>query len=197
MARCLALRLLKNRANFIVKLGNTLKLEEATVAILKTFTFIFLIGLLQGCATKLEKGYAAYKAEQYDLSRQYWQPLAEKNDPAAQYLTAKLWEHGVGATPRDLEKAMDLYYLSANNGYLPAMTALARLQIQFNEEESAFSWLRYAARWDYEMAKTMLKQYGRPIPTADFKAHYPPTPRLPADSGKQQTQQLGNKQNSH
>lgn len=146
-----------------------MKVEEATVAISKTFAFILFIGLLQSCSTKLEKGYAAYNAEQYDLSRQYWQPLTLKNDPAAQYLTAKLWEHGVGSTERDLEKAMELYYLSANNGYLPAMTALARLQIQFKQYEAAFSWLRYAARWDYEMAKIMLEQNGRAVPVADLK----------------------------
>ena len=155
---------------------------------LTIITFILFISFVQGCSNKLEKGYVAYKSQQYDLSKRHWQPLAEKNDPAAQYLIAKLWEHGVGSTPQDLEKAMDLYYLSANNGYLPAMTALARLQIQFNEEESAFSWLRYAARWDYEMAKVMLKQYGRPIPTADFKTHHALNTRKPAGSGKQQSQ---------
>ena len=53
-------------------------------------------------------------------------PLAEKGEPEAQYRLAGLYRSGKGVS-KDLDKATDLYHVSAQTGHADAQYAFAQI----------------------------------------------------------------------
>ncbi len=63
----------------------------------------------------LEDGVAAYHDKAYAKAAEIWRPLAEKGDPAAQYLLGTLYAEGKGVDRNDTT-AFTLFQRAANQG---------------------------------------------------------------------------------
>lgn len=136
---------------------------------LRKYAWIVVLSLaLSACADQLNLGVEAYNRGDYDAAAAYWNPLAKTGDPYAQYNLGLLWENGLGKTPRRPEEAARWYLQSANQGYTPAMVALAKLQWRSGHQEAALSWLTLAARWNDQSARSLLASMGKPVPAADL-----------------------------
>lgn len=61
----------------------------------------------------------------YDAAKRLREPLKE-NEPWAQYYSSFLYAYGAGGFERDYEKANELAYSAAQEGFLPAMLDQAR-----------------------------------------------------------------------
>ena len=66
-------------------------------------------------AGPLEDGVAAYHGKEYAKAAELWQPLAEKGDPAAQYLLGTLYVAGKGVKQNDATAFM-WFQRAANQG---------------------------------------------------------------------------------
>jgi len=130
-------------------------------------TIASLIGV-SACATPVQKGLTAYNQGSFDQAAAQWNGPAAQGDPAAQYNLGLLWENGLGSTPKDLNQAAAWYLKSANQGFLPSMTALARIQLGADNRAAALSWLNLAARWNDQAAIASLAQLGQPVPAPDL-----------------------------
>ncbi|MGE3744911.1 MAG: hypothetical protein AB7G25_04190 [Sphingomonadaceae bacterium] len=87
---------------------------------------------LSGCATGVEKGLAAYNQGSFDQAAVEWNGPALRGDPVAQHNLGLLWEHGYGSTPKNLNEAANWYLRAAQQGFVMAMVALARVQLAMN-----------------------------------------------------------------
>lgn len=86
--------------------------------------------ILFGCSVSLSslagvnEGIRAYNRGDFATSFREWQTLAKKGDARAQFYLAYLYEHGNGVR-RDHDKALMWYTLSAEQGNVEALYALA------------------------------------------------------------------------
>ena len=127
--------------------------------------------LLTGCASQsINLGVNAYNQGNYDLAASYWNPIAKKGEPVAQYNLGLLWEQGLGSTPLNKAEASQWFLLSAKQGYVPAMVRLARIQKENGAEEAAISWFNIAARWGNTDAISALQSWKKSVPPADLLA---------------------------
>ena len=127
--------------------------------------------LLPGCATPnqhLQLGVNAFNQGKYDIAANHWNPLAKNGNLFAQYNLGLLWESGLGRTPKNKNEAANWYFLSAQQGYVPAMVRLAHIQKTNGYEEAAHSWYTLAARWGDQDAIAALSALGVAIPEADL-----------------------------
>jgi TPR repeat protein len=131
-----------------------------------TFAFLF-----SGCANQnIDLGVNAYNKGDFDLAASYWNPIAKKGNPVAQYNLGLLWEQGLGRTPKNKTEAANWFLLSARQGYVPAMVSLGKIQKEYGLNDAAISWLNLAARWGSIDAIKELKSWGKPVPPADLLA---------------------------
>ena len=126
--------------------------------------------MTSGCATAVEKGVVAYNQGSYDQAATQWNGPAQKGDAAAQYNLGLIWENGYGSTPKNPNEAAGWFLRSAQQGFVPAMLGLARVQLAMNNRVPAISWLTLAARWNDQTAISSLMQLGQPIPAPDLFA---------------------------
>jgi TPR repeat protein len=125
---------------------------------------------LSGCATGVEKGFAAYNRGSFDQAAAEWNGPAQRGDAAAQYNIGLLWENGHGSTPKNLDQAAEWYLRSAQQGFVLGMLGLARVQLAMNNRVPAISWLTLAARWNDQSAITTLMSLREPVPAPDLFA---------------------------
>lgn len=109
-----------------------------------------------------------YNQGQYDQAAAMWNGPAQNGDYAAQYNLGLLWRDGLGSTPKNINEAANWFYLSANQGYVPAMVRLAEVQLQLGNRTPAITWLNLAARWGDSEAIRHLQSLGQPVPSADL-----------------------------
>jgi ankyrin repeat protein len=88
-------------------------------------------------------------------------PLAEKGDPEAQYRLAGLYRAGKGVS-KDLDKATELYHVSAQTGHADAQYAFAQIIEKSNDSPSALNearrWYKKSAAQGNERAIVKLEQ---------------------------------------
>ena len=118
----------------------------------------------------LQRGVEAYNSGNYDEAARKWTGIAQAGDARAQYNMGLLWAEGLGSTPRDPNQAMEWFLKAANQGFVPAMVALARVQLATDQPDPALSWLNLAARWNDATAIGMLGSMGAPVPQPDLFA---------------------------
>ena len=133
------------------------------------FIILIFCALLSSCANQeLKFGVDAFNVGNYDQAAIHWNPLATQGDPYAQYNLGLLWEDGLGSTEKNISEAANWYYLSAQQGYVPAMLRLANIQKANGFDEFALSWYVMAARWGNPDAVSALRAWGKPIPDPDL-----------------------------
>ena len=133
--------------------------------------WIVILFFFLGCASQnINLGASAYNNGDYNLAAKYWNPLAKQGNYVAQYNLGLLWEQGLGSTPLNKNEASQWFLLSAQQGYVPAMVRLARIQKENGYEEAALSWFNLAARWGNTDATTALRSWGKYVPQADLLA---------------------------
>lgn len=144
---------------------------HAGLLMIRIAFFLVLSCLISGCASQnIQLGVNAYNQGNYDLAARYWNPIAQKGNPVAQYNLGLLWEQGIGSTPKNKAEASQWFLLSAQQGYIPAMVRLAKIQKENGYDDAATSWLSLAARWGNTDAINELRNWGMPIPAADLLA---------------------------
>lgn len=74
----------------------------------------------------LASGFAAYDRGDYRTALSEFRVLADQGDAAAQFVLGRMYENGQGVRP-DRQAAIDWYSRSAQQGYAPATTQLARI----------------------------------------------------------------------
>lgn len=129
-----------------------------------------LLATTSGCATAVEKGVVAYNKGSFDQAVAQWNGPAQQGDAAAQYNLGLIWENGYGSTPKNPNEAAGWFLRSAQQGFVPAMLGLARVQLAMNNRVPAISWLTLAARWNDQTAISSLMQLGQAIPAPDLFA---------------------------
>lgn len=135
---------------------------------IRSLIAIASVALISGCATPVERGVAAYNRGSYGQAAAQWNGPAANGDPAAQYNLGLLWENGQSSEGKNLNEAAAWYYRSANQGFIQAMVALARVQLEQGNRVAAVSWLTLAARWNDQTAITSLMQLRESVPTPDL-----------------------------
>lgn len=85
---------------------------------------IATVALSMAQAQDYNDGLIAASAGDYNTAVMKWKPLAEKNNPMAQFNLALMYHRGLGVG-MDEKKAVSLYKQSANNGYKLAQEFLA------------------------------------------------------------------------
>ena len=92
-----------------------------------------LVLLILGCQThKLNMGVEAFNRGQYDSAAEHWNQIAINGNPRAQYNLGLLWESGLGKTAKNPTEAAAWFAKSATQGFVPAMTKLAKIQADLN-----------------------------------------------------------------
>jgi len=132
---------------------------------------ILVLAASSGCATTknpIDAGVEHYRRGEYDQAATLWNPLAQAGNPIAEHNLGLLWEYGHGRTPKNPNQASLWYLRSAKQGYVPAMSKLARIQMQAGHEKAAVSWATLAARWGDQSARRLLWGWDKPIPEPDL-----------------------------
>lgn len=88
------------------------------------FALIATVVLSIAQAQDYNDGLLAASEGDYNTAVMKWKPLAERNDPMAQFNLALMYHRGLGVQ-MDEKKAVSLYQQSANNGYKLAQEFLA------------------------------------------------------------------------
>lgn len=136
----------------------------------KVSIIIFSCITLLSCAAfdPVNIGKIQYDKGNYDEAAKWWNEPATNGNMYAQFNLGLLWLHGLGSTPKNLNEAANWFLLSAQQGYVPAMPALAGVQLQLGHKEAAISWLNLAARWNNQISQYTLRKMGLPVPQADL-----------------------------
>ncbi len=132
--------------------------------------FLTITILLTSCGTsfKVNQGVTFYNQGLYNQAAAQWNGPARQGDHSAQYNLGLLWRDGLGSTPENLNEAANWFYLSAKQGYVPAMVRLSEVQSRLGNETPAISWLILAARWGNSEAIQQLKEKGLQAPLPDL-----------------------------
>ncbi|HEY3198525.1 MAG TPA: tetratricopeptide repeat protein [Nitrospirales bacterium] len=89
-----------------------------------TAAFVFALGSVS--FAHLKDGIDAYHEGKYSLALQELRPLAEENDPEAQFYIGVMYAKGRGV-PQDYQAAVHWYQLAAEQGFPKAMSNLAAM----------------------------------------------------------------------
>jgi TPR repeat protein len=124
----------------------------------------------------LEDGVAAYQDKAYAKAAEFWRPLAEKGDPAAQYLLGALYMEGKGVE-RDDAIAVMWFQRAANQGDARAQYNLGASYaegagVQKSEVEAA-KWFQRAADQGMVFAQVnlaLLYAAGKGVPQDNVEA---------------------------
>ena len=106
-----------------------------------------------------------------DLDLLWQSKMAVYGDADGQYRLAQIYEKGTGV-PRDLEKAIHYYQLSATQNYLPSALELGRLfsnEKAVRDEKKSIEWYTYAANRGEIQAENYLFHYYDELPEPDKK----------------------------
>lgn len=97
----------------------------------------------------------SFDSEDEDLS---WEiHHADLGDAESQYKIAQIWMEGK-KIPKSVERAIDYYKKSAEQGYIPAIMALAHLYEKNGETEMASAYYLKAAERDYAPAELIVSR---------------------------------------
>ena len=140
-----------------------------TVAVATAFT-------TSGISGPLEDGVAAYQDKAYAKASEIWRPLAEKGDPAAQYLLGTLYVEGKGVERNDATAVM-WFQRAANQGDARAQYNLGASYaegagVQKSEVEAA-KWFQRAANQGMVFAQlnlALLYAAGNGVPQDNVEA---------------------------
>ena len=120
-------------------------------------------------------GWAQIPVPDQDLNLLWQAKIAEYGDPVGEYELAKIYETGKDV-PKDLQKAIHYYQLSAAQSYLPAAMELARIfdnEESVKDEKKSVEWYTFAANRGEMQAENYLFHYYDELPEPDKeKAFY-------------------------
>ena len=110
-------------------------------------------------AQDFDKGYAAYKAEDYATAFKEWTPLAEQGYDEAQYNLGFMYSNGQGVI-QDHKEAVKWYKLAAEQGYATAQFNLGLMyedgQGVLQDYKEAVKWYKLSAEQAYAKAQSNL-----------------------------------------
>ena len=110
-------------------------------------------------AQDFDKGYAAYKAEDYATAVKEWTPLAEQGYDEAQYNLGFMYSNGQGVI-QDHKEAVKWYKLAAEQGYATAQFNLGLMyedgQGVLQDYKEAVKWYKLSAEQAYAKAQSNL-----------------------------------------
>ena len=106
---------------------------------------VSLVSLLSWqISAQAEAGVDAYRVGEYTQAAQIFTQQAPKNADG-QFAMAEMYLYGYGL-PRNTDKAVEWYMLSASNGYLPALQVISRYELLIKKQpEEALKWFKKAA----------------------------------------------------
>ena len=124
----------------------------------------------------LEDGVDAYHDKAFDKAAEIWRPLAEKGDPAAQYLLGTLYVEGKGVE-RDDTTAFTWFQRAANQGDARAQYNLGASYVEGagiqKSETDAAKWFLRAANQGMAFAQlnlALLYAAGKGVPQDNVEA---------------------------
>ena len=139
----------------------------------KKYPWVILLPIiiLFACSTnsQIDRGVGYYNQGKYDDALIQWLYPAQQGNHIAQHNMGLLWRDGLGSTPKNLNEAANWFYLSAQQGYPPAMVRLAEVQSMLGNDAPANTWLHLAARWGNAEAIQHLRRKGLTVPQADLQ----------------------------
>lgn len=113
----------------------------------------------------LQAGLDAYFDEDYGLALENLQPVAEADDPIAQFFLGEMYLHGKGVD-RDFEQAALWYERAALNGHPEAQAAIGSLEMLGlgvpQHRTSGYFWLIASVVWvDSELRRDAMSALGQ------------------------------------
>ena len=90
-----------------------------------------------------QKGYAAYKSDDYATALREWTPLAEQGIAAAQFFLGLMYRNGHGVT-QDYKTAIKWYTLAAQQGFAAAQY---NLSVMYDSGQGVIQDNVYAHMW--------------------------------------------------
>ena len=109
-------------------------------------------------------GVEAFKKKDYEATYRFFKPLADQQDPKAQFGLGLLYRNGLGVR-RDLRKAYDYYKAASEQGYAKAQYNLGILILYLAKNndkfdaQNAVAWLKLAAQQDVARAQYHLGMF--------------------------------------
>ncbi|WP_376696203.1 hypothetical protein [Wenzhouxiangella sp. EGI_FJ10305] len=126
------------------------------------------VTLLAGCGkSSLIKGNEAFRSGDYASAESHWRELAKAGGADAQHNLGVLELHR-----DDAAAAARWWQQAVAQEFVPAMLALARLELMSGRRDAAVSHYRRAARWGNDRAASTLEALGEPAPPADLRMAY-------------------------
>ena len=116
------------------------------VTLLGLIMCLLTIGLTRA---DYQAGVDAYEREDYETALQEWRPLAEEDNPKAQFHLGRMYARGDGV-PQDDEKAAKLYKKAAEGGDTIAQFVLG---IWYEEGRGVSKDKAEAVKWYYKAAQ--------------------------------------------
>lgn len=102
------------------------------------FLFAVFLAVLPAAASAqgalFDEGYKAYQAKDYNMTLYYWQPLAERDDPRAQFNLGILYLYGRGVNA-DPAQALMWFLLARDNHMAEAANAIDQLEQKMDPED--------------------------------------------------------------
>jgi len=140
-----------------------------------TAVFVFALGSIS--FAHLKEGIDAYYEGRYSLALKELRPLAEANDPEAQFYLGVMYGKGKGV-PQDYQAAVRWYQLAAEQGFPKAMSNLASMYSRGKgvpkDYAQAIHWYQEAAEEELPEAQynlgVMYKE-GQGVPRDLVQAH--------------------------
>ncbi|MBR6231877.1 MAG: tetratricopeptide repeat protein, partial [Alphaproteobacteria bacterium] len=129
--------------------------------VLKGLKVLLFIICFWGC-----NSFAQIPVPDKDLNLLWQAKIAEYGDPLGQYELAKIYETGKDV-PKDLQKAIHYYQLSAAQNYLPSAMELARIfenEMSVKDEKKSIEWYTFAANRGEMQAENYLFHYYDELP---------------------------------
>ena len=127
--------------------------SKSLLKMLKMFLFVVCFW---GCFS-----WAQMPLADEDLALLWQSKMASFGDPMGQYELGQIYEYGKGI-PKDLEKAIYYYQLSAAQKYLPSAMELGRIfanEEVVQDEKKSIEWYTYAANHGEAQAQNYLFHY--------------------------------------
>jgi hypothetical protein len=128
--------------------------------IIRPIALILCVAALSASAGALAPGKSAYEAGDYASALKIIRPLADQDDPEAQYLLARMHEKGEGMA-KDMVVAAQWYRRAAERGHAAAEYRMAvgyafGLGDLPKDEAESLNWLRRSACHGHKKAMKML-----------------------------------------
>ena len=142
-------------------------LARRTIDLVLMMALAGLLGSVPAVAddSDLERGIAAFEAEDYERAYELLESEAEAGKPEAQLYLGSIYNHGLGVQ-QDREKGMTLYLESAEGGNAEAQATVAYsylkgITVSENHEKAAQWYQRAASQGDVSAQRSMGLRYKR------------------------------------